>query len=284
MAPRQVAVVTGGARGIGAALVRGFLEREYRVAALDLTWQPSGIWSGDKDDSFTRAMRAHPDVLVMTADITDEAQVEAAYQETLARFGTVHVLMNNAAMLQRHLFPPGGAPVRILDITNGDFRKSYEVNVYGTLNVTRRFIQPMIAQRDGSIISVISNGGITVPGGGTYGALRPGSREQPYQSGKAAMANIMCYLADEVREHGIAVNLLMPGHTRSTGFEEFRAAKIAASGHGGNPALSPDHMVPLAMFLAEQRPPSGNTGRIWDVPTWNQEHGYGPKEAWIVTD
>lgn len=280
----KVVVVTGGARGIGGALVRGFLERGAKVAALDLSWEPSGIWSDDRDDGFKKAMEAHPDVLPLTADITDEAQVDAAYQATLARFGTVHVLVNNAAMLQRHLFPPGGAPVRILDITNDDFRKSYEVNIFGTLNVTRRFIQPMLAQRDGSIIAVISNGGITVPAGGTYGTLRPGSREQPYQSGKAAMANMMCYLADEVREYDVAVNLLMPGHTHSTGFEEFRAAKIATLGHGGNPAARPDHMVPLGMFLAEQRPAGGNTGRIWDVPTWNREHGYGKFEDWVVPD
>jgi 3-oxoacyl-[acyl-carrier protein] reductase len=284
MLENKIVVVTGGARGIGAALVRGFLSRGAKVAALDLSWEPSMIWSDDRDDRFKREMEAHPDVLPLTADITNEGQVEAAYQATLERFGTVHVLVNNAAMLQRHLFPPGGAPVRILDVSNDDFRKSYEVNIFGTLNVTRRFIQPMIAQRDGSIISVISNGGITVPAGGTYGTLRPGSREQPYQSGKAAMANLMCYLADEVREYDIAVNLLMPGHTWSTGFVEFRAAKMAAWGHGGSPAMRPDHMVPVGMFLAAQRPASGNTGRIWDVPTWNKEHGYGPPEDWIVTD
>jgi NAD(P)-dependent dehydrogenase (short-subunit alcohol dehydrogenase family) len=278
----QVVVVTGGARGMGRAFVEGFLDAGARVAALDLSWEPSGA-SNDQDDSYRRAMEARDDVLTLTADITREEQVREAYAATLRKFGTVDVLVNNAGMLQRNLFPPGG-PITILETTNDDFRKMYDVNVFGTLTVTRYFIQPMIERRKGSIFSVVSNGTLLVHNGSTYVLLRPDSREQPYMSSKSALVNVMCYLADEVRAHNIAVNTFVPGHTRSTGFDEWREARIHAKGSGGRVPVGPRHVVPLALFLAQQDAQGGNTGKVWEALVWNQEHGHGGYDAWLAPD
>lgn len=276
----RVVVVTGGARGIGRAFVEGFLQEGAKVAALDLSWQPSGV-SNDRDDSYSRAMRARDDVLVLTADITSEEQVQAAYEATIAQFGTVDALVNSAGMLMRNLFEPSSPPP-ILGLTNDHFRKMYEVNVFGTLTVTRKFIQPMLAQQRGSILSVISNGALMKQSGGGYVLLRPDAIDQPYQSSKAAITNIMCYLASEVRARNVAVNVVVPGHTRSTGFDEWLAVRTKSGGSSSTQPVRPEHVLPLGLFLAQQDAVSGNTGKIWEALVWNQEHGAGGAEQWRV--
>ncbi|MFI5269063.1 MAG: SDR family NAD(P)-dependent oxidoreductase, partial [Chloroflexota bacterium] len=219
----KVIVVTGGARGIGRSLVEGFLREGARVAVVDLSWQPSGF-SNDRDGAWMAALQSRENVLCLTADITDEAQVRAAYESTMQRWGTVDVLCNNAGLRQRMLFPPSGKTT-VLETTNDDFLKSYTVNVFGTLLVTRYFAKPMIEHKRGSIMATVTSGLVMHEEGDAHAYLRPSSREQPYTSAKAAVANIMGYLGDELREHNVAANAFFPGHTRTSGFEEQNEAR-----------------------------------------------------------
>src|SRR5262249_54094372 len=157
-------------------------------------------------------------------DISREDDVKSAYEQTLAKFGTVDVLCNIAGILQRHLFPPGG-PVKIIgETTNDDFRKMYDVTVFGTLTVTRQFVQPMIMQKRGSIINTASSGVCMRAEGGAFTLFRADSREQPYMSAKSALTNMMCYMGEELREDNVAVNVMVPLHTRSTGYDEWHQA------------------------------------------------------------
>ncbi|MBV9121506.1 MAG: SDR family NAD(P)-dependent oxidoreductase, partial [Chloroflexi bacterium] len=189
-----------------------------------------------------------------------------------------------AGMLQRHLFPPGG-PVKIIaDTTNDDYRKMFDVSVFGTLTVTRTFVQPMIAQKSGSIFTVISSGALMKAEGGAYVLWRPNSREQPYQAAKSAIANIMCYMGDELQEDNVAVNAFVPAHTRSTGFDEWREARVVGRGSGGPTPYHPDHVQPLGNFLAQQDGRGGNTAKIWVANSWLVEHGYGPMDKWLCPD
>jgi NAD(P)-dependent dehydrogenase (short-subunit alcohol dehydrogenase family) len=269
----KVVVVTGGARGMGRAFVEGYLKEGARVAALDLSWKPSGA-SNDVDGSWMEEMQRREDVLCLTCDITQEAQVKEAFEATMAKFGTVDALCNNAGMLQRHLFPPGGPVTIIGDTTNDDFRKMYEVTVFGTLLVTRWFVKPMIEKKRGSVFSVISSGALMRSDGGAFVLWRPDSREQPYMSAKAAVANIMCYMGDELREDNVAVNAFVPLHTRSTGFEEWASAREKGRGSRGPVPYHPNHVQPLGCFLADQDARTGNTAKIWVAQAWLTEHGY----------
>ena len=148
--------VTGGARGMGRAMVRGFLAEGAKVVAMDLSWEPTGF-SGDSDDAFLKELQDREDVLISTVDISDAQQVENAYRATMERFGAVDVLVNNAGLRQRNLFPPTGRTTT-LETKDSDWEKMFGVGVFGTLKVTRRFIQPMLEQQRGSVISVISGG------------------------------------------------------------------------------------------------------------------------------
>jgi len=278
----RVVVVTGAARGMGRAMVRGFLAEGTKVVAMDLSWDPTGF-SGDDDDTFLKELQERQaDVLVSTVDISDLQAVEDTYQATIEKFGTVDVLVNNAGLRQRNLFPPTGT-VTTLETKDSDWEKMFGVGVFGTLKVTRKFIQPMLERRSGSIISVISGGAMHTAVGGAYVAQRSGSREMPYQSAKAATLTMMFYLADEVRENNVAVNILIPGNARTTGYDEQNDARRAAGDAGRSPgrfSMTPNHILPITVFLAGQDANTGVTGKCFDVPTWNMEHGLGSPEAW----
>jgi NAD(P)-dependent dehydrogenase (short-subunit alcohol dehydrogenase family) len=266
----RVAVVTGGARGMGAAYVRGFLAQGAKVVAADKSWANA--------DEFAGELRARDDALAVEMDVTDDAQIDRAYQAALDRFGTVDVLVNNAAMRMRDLYPPAGR-VTTLETRDEDFLRLYSVNVFGALKVVRRFSKPMIEQRRGSIISIVSSGILNHSQGGAYVALRPDSREQPYMSSKAALANISFYLAAELQQHNVAVNIVVPGHTRTTGFDEQNRARLAAGARPGPQPVVPEHIVPIVLYLASQDA-STLTGKMFDVVQWNVEHGLGGHDQW----
>ena len=83
-----------------------------------------------------------------------------------------------------------------------------------------------------------------------------------------------------MKERNVAVNLIVPGHTRTTGSDEQAAARQSLGGGSGALSLRPDHVVPLALFLAQQNAGGGPTGRCFDTVAWNIEHGLGGPEAW----
>jgi NAD(P)-dependent dehydrogenase (short-subunit alcohol dehydrogenase family) len=278
----KVVVVTGGARGMGRAYVQGFLDKGARVAALDLSWVPTGL-SADHADEFGRHLLRRDDALALTCDITDSEQIEDAFQATLRKFGTVDVVINNACLLPSSQFPPSG-DITILETRDSDWETAFEVSVFGTLKVTRAFIRPMLEQKRGSIIAVSSGGGNTmeVGDGISWTARRPFSREMPYQSAKAAVTALFCYLADEVKEHNVAVNVINPAGARTTGWEEKVTARQQRSGEPPRRAAKPEHVVPLALFLAEQEAKAGITGRAFDTIAWNEANGFGGMDVWAA--
>lgn len=280
----KVAVITGSARGMGRAYVKEFLNEGAKIVALDLSWEPTGF-SGDKDDAFYKQLQARADdVLTVTCDNGDPEQVEAAHEAAMRKFGTADILINNAGVRQRDLFPPTGR-ITTLETKRSDWERMFNATVFGAIDLTKLFIQPMIQKHAGSIVTTISSGALHHSHGSAYMALRPNSREVPYQPAKAAILCAMFYLADEVKEHNVAVNIVVPGHTRTTGFDEQNALRRVTGAAGGSQrsgptALVPEHMVPLVKFLAQQDASSGVTGRCFDVMTWNMEHGLGGAEAW----
>jgi NAD(P)-dependent dehydrogenase (short-subunit alcohol dehydrogenase family) len=151
--------------------------------------------------------------------------------------------------------------------------------VFGALKVIRRFIKPMIEKRKGSIINVVSSGILNHSHGGGYAALRPNSMEMPYMSSKAALATLSFYLADEVKQFNVAVNIIIPGHTRTTGFDEQNRARLEAGGKPGPLPVVPEHVTPLVLNLASQDA-TGITGRMFDAMQWNIEHGLGGHDKW----
>jgi NAD(P)-dependent dehydrogenase (short-subunit alcohol dehydrogenase family) len=273
----KIVLVTGAARGMGRAYVRAFLERGARVVATDRSWAPSGVSGDDEDFLWEIADRA--DVLAEVMDISIDSHVKRVYAAAMERFGTIDVIVNNAGLRQRDLYPPHGS-VTTLETEVGDWRAMFETHVFGTLRVIKSFSQPMLAQRRGSIVCVASDG---------YSGWRPQSREMPYQAAKAGMVTMALYLAFELKEFGIAVNVLLPGHTRSTGSDEQEAERAVIRARLGQPAvtprrLKPEHVVPLALHLSDQDANSGVTGQVLKAMEWNQAHQTEAElEQWVFS-
>lgn len=257
----RVVVVTGAARGIGEALGRAFLARGASLVALDRRWD---------DDSPWRRELAAANALALPCDITEGADIDAALDAALARFGAVDVLVNNAAMRQRDLYPAAGA-CAVLDTDDAHWERMYAVNVVGTLKATRRFIRPMLKARRGSVIMVGANGSLThAVAPGVAAGSHPGLLNQPYDATKAALASLSFYLAEEVKASNVAVNLVFPGPTRTTGSDELTPGREAL---GLKMTLLPaGHVVPVCLMLADAD--AASTGRAYDVVPWNAAHGY----------
>ncbi len=161
----RVVVITGGARGMGRAYTLAFLDAGAKVVSTDRSWQ--GAEPLD-----------HPNLMTADMDVTREDDMDRVYAATLERFGTVDVLINNAAMRQRDLFPPTGR-VTTLETKDSDWERLFAVNVFGALKVTRRFIRPMIEKKRGSILCTVSSGILHHSHGGAYVAWRPTVRRCP---------------------------------------------------------------------------------------------------------
>jgi NAD(P)-dependent dehydrogenase (short-subunit alcohol dehydrogenase family) len=267
---------------MGRAYARAFLAEGAKVALADRTWAPYADVE-DGVSAFKEELRSHADrALRLEMDVTSDQQIDRAYHEVLARFGTADVLINNAAMRTRDLYSPTQRQSRIttLETADADWERMVGVNVFGVLKVIRRFIQPMLERQRGSIVNIVSSGIVMQAHVGSYVALRPHSREMPYMASKAALANLSFYLADEVRASNVAVNAVFPAHTRTTGSDEQEQAFQNMRGRSGAPRMVPEHVVPLVLFLVGQDAHS-ITGRLFDTLQWNIEHGLGGPEKWM---
>ncbi len=271
MFENKIVAITGAARGIGEVLTRAFLGRGAKVVAMDLAWDAGTPLHEDLIAAGS---------LPVTCDITSDEQVDGAFQLAKDRFGTIDILINNAAMRQRDFYPLTGA-CAVLDTKDEHWERMHRVNVVGTLKVIRRFIEPMKAQRKGSVINVSANGSLTLDlGGGVSAGNHSEYLNQPYDASKAALTSLSFYLAAEVKQHNVAVNVVFPGPTRTTGSDEL------VDGRKGlgfmTQLLDADHVVPVCLHLAAQDG-AGVTGRAFDVVPWNAARQAAPVDT-VVTE
>jgi NAD(P)-dependent dehydrogenase (short-subunit alcohol dehydrogenase family) len=272
----KVVLITGGARGMGREYVRGFMKEGAKVVATDLSWEPTGV--SNDDYRFLDEIEENENVLTDIMDISIDSHVKRVFKAAMDRFGTVDVIINNAGTRMRDLYPPHGS-VTTLETEVGDWQKTFDTHVFGSLRVIKEFTKPMLEKGRGSIISVSSGG---------YDASRANSREMPYQAAKAALVTMTLYLANELASSNIAANVLLPGHTASTGTDEqeaIRSAMRARAAQPGVPVWRPmrvraEHVVPLALHLADQDA-KGVTGQVISATKWNQENGFGGLDEWV---
>jgi len=269
----RVVVVTGGARGLGRSLAEGLRRAGASVVSIDRAW--SGA------EEFRAALASNEKAMALDADVTDDAALDRALVAVLDGFGRVDALVNNAGLVSETLFAPTGH-VKLLDTHDSDWEAMFKVNVFGTIKVIRRFVPPMLEAGRGSIVNVVSSGVMMSSTGGAYFGARPWSVEMPYQATKSALTTASFYLSQELFAEGIAVNSVMPGHTRASWFDatarDFQERENSV--YFMRP-LVPEHMLPIILFLSAQagaRPPV--TGRLFHVPDWNYDHGYGDYRVW----
>jgi NAD(P)-dependent dehydrogenase (short-subunit alcohol dehydrogenase family) len=260
----KVAVVTGGARGMGQEMVRGLLAAGCKVAAIDRSWQSTGL-SHDTAEAFREELDP-ANAVAPTADMTDEPAIDQAFTRAMDTFGTVDILINNAGMRMREVDPSTYSP--ILETSMELWQRMLDVNVLGPVRMIRRVAPLMIEKRSGSIINISSNSGAVGRAG-----------DNPYGASKAALTNLSESLSKELAEYGVAVNVIFPAGTQSTGYDEQSRLRRERLGTPPGRVLRPEAIVPLVLWLVAQSPET--TGRVFSVTEWLQEHGHGPLERWM---
>lgn len=179
----KVAVVTGGARGIGRAIGEWFLAQGHKVVLLDRD-------SATLDRTVTDIARPD-DVLAVHADVSDPAQVDQAVAQVLAAYGRVDALVNNAGVA---VFKP------TLETSFQEWREVMATNLDGAFLCTQAFGAVMAKQGGGAVVNVASISG-----------LRASTLRVAYGTSKAALIHLTKQYAVELGNAGVRVNVICPG-------------------------------------------------------------------------
>ena len=199
----SVAVITGGARGIGLAIGQWFLARGHRIALIDIDQQTL--------ERTVAAFDNPRDVLGVHADVSDPGQVHDAFATIEARFGRIDALVNSA-------YVPGQfGPVESADLD--DWRGILEVNLFGTLQLTRAVIPVMKKQGGGAIVMISS-----------MVTRKPMPHQGGYMMSKAALTGATAQLALELGRYGIRVNTAYMGWMWGPPVEGYLRAAAAQQG------------------------------------------------------
>ena len=213
----EVAIVTGGARGLGLAYVRGLREAGYRVVVADL----------DESDAGDLSLRV---------DVSDRAACEDMAAATLERFGRIDVLINNAAYFtQIHKKP-------FEELTDEEWDRCFAVNVRGTFLAARAVVPAMKERRYGKIVNTAS---MTVPSG------IPGFLH--YVASKSAIVGLTRALARELGDWGICVNTISPDdvpHDADYAGRQPEMAELIANQRAFKRDQVPEDLVGTILFLA----------------------------------
>ena len=230
---QRVAIVTGGARGIGAAASRRLAADGMAVAVLDLK---ESDCAGTVDAITSAGGRA----LAVGADVSQADLVEAAVKKVVAELGPPAVLVNNAGVLRDNL---------LFKMTEDDWDTVLGVHLRGAFLMSRAAQKHMVDQRFGRIISLSSSSAL-------------GNRGQAnYSAAKAGMQGLTKTLAIELGQFGITANAIAPGFiatdmTAATAarvgmdFDDFQ--KVAASQIPVRRVGQPEDVAHTVSFLASE--------------------------------
>jgi len=178
-----VAVVTGGARGIGLAIGQWFLAHGHRVALLDIDQATLAATE--------QRLNRPDDLLCLHTDVSQPEQVQAAAAQVMARFGRVDALVNNAGVA---VFKPA------LETSFEEWRYVLSTNLDGAFLCTQAFGAIMTRQRSGAVVNIASISG-----------LRASTLRVAYGTSKAALIHLTKQYAAEFGNYGVRVNVICPG-------------------------------------------------------------------------
>ncbi|WP_194834856.1 3-oxoacyl-ACP reductase FabG [Nocardia sp. XZ_19_369] len=207
---QRIAIVTGAARGIGAAVARRLAADGMAVAVLDLDETACGAVVAEIEKADGRA-------LAVGADVSDEAAVEQAVERVAAELGAPNVLVNNAGVLRDNL---------LFKMSVDDWDTVMNVHLRGSFLMSRAVQRHMIEQKWGRIVSLSSTSAL-------------GNRGQAnYAAAKAGLQGFTKTLAFELGKFGVTANAVAPGFietdmTAATAarmgvpFEDFKKAVVA---------------------------------------------------------
>jgi NAD(P)-dependent dehydrogenase (short-subunit alcohol dehydrogenase family) len=242
----KVAFITGGGGGIGRATAERFAEEGAKVVIAEID---VGRGEAAAQSARSRASNSGGDAHFIHCDIRERAKVEAAFAETVKRFGGLHILHNNAG---------GSSPEdgRVTDVSEDEFWRVIKLDLYGTFLCSKLGIPHMIKSGGGSIINMSSIVALrALPGRDCYTAAK---------GAVAAMTRSMAveYAADKIRVNAIAPGVVLTERVKkllegSQDIEKLAATHLLGLG-------LPIHMADMAVYLASDEA-AITTGQIISV-------------------
>jgi NAD(P)-dependent dehydrogenase (short-subunit alcohol dehydrogenase family) len=230
------ALITGAARGIGAAFAKGYVAEGATVAIGDIALERAE----------ETAAAIGPNAYAVRLDVTDQASIDAAVASVVDRAGSLDILVNNAALFDAH---------NLVDITRQSYDKLFSVNVAGTLFTMQAAARQMVKQgKGGKIINMASQAG-----------RRGESLVAVYCATKAAVISLTQSAGLNLIRHGINVNAIAPGVVDGEHWDHVDAmfaklegkkpgqkkAEVAAGVPAGRFA-TPEDLTGMAVFLASR--------------------------------
>lgn len=240
----KVALVTGGARGIGRAVVERVVAEGGHVAVLDIN--PAGAATAE------RLVARGGQALFIQADVRREEDVSAAVRATLDRFGDIDVLVNNAGV---------NAYFDATTMTETDWEGVFAVDLKAAWLATKHVLPHLLARRSGAIVNISSiHARLTTPG------------MFPYAAAKAGLEGLTRSLALDYGPHNIRVNAVAPGFTRTFLVQEWlehqpdpiAAERTVVAQHALGRMAEPAEVASVVVFLASDLA-SAVTGAVVNV-------------------
>ncbi|MEQ2525664.1 3-oxoacyl-ACP reductase FabG [Bacillaceae bacterium CLA-AA-H227] len=180
----KVAIITGGAGGIGFAAAETFAREGARVAIADFDEQVGGGKANELQEKGY-------DVAFFQVDVSERVSVDEMVQRVLDRFGTIDILVNNAGITRDAM---------LSKMTAADFQKVIDVNLSGVFHCTQAVLPTLVAKGSGAIINTSSVSGV-------YGNIG----QTNYAASKAGVVGMIKTWAKELGRKGITVNAVAPG-------------------------------------------------------------------------
>ncbi len=219
----KVAIVTGGAGGIGQATAELLVSLGARVVVADI----------DPERGRQVVSDLGPGALFQTVDVSDADQVQALVDVAVEHFGGLHIMFNNAGI--------GSAVKGFLSDDLEDFNRILNVNLYGVIIGTQRAARYMKANGGGSIVNNAS-----------IAALNAGAGMIAYRSSKAAIAHATKCMAIDLAPYGIRVNCLAPAHIR-TGITNYDMGPVLKYMQPLQREALPSDVANAVAFLSSER-------------------------------
>ncbi|XP_065864945.1 short chain aldehyde dehydrogenase 1 [Euphorbia lathyris] len=180
----KVAVITGGASGIGACTVKLFVKHGAKVVIADV--------QDELGHSLCKEIGSEDVVTYVHCDVSSDSDVKNVVDSAVSKYGKLDIMFSNAGV-------SGGLDPRILATENDEFKKVFEVNVFGGFLAAKHAARVMIPEKKGCILFTSSNSAaIAIPG------------PHSYVVSKHALNGLMKNLSAELGQHGIRVNCVSP--------------------------------------------------------------------------
>ena len=199
----KVAVVTGGARGIGRSIVEGFAGERANVVISDILLDAAQELAETLTKDEVKA-------LAVKTDVTKKSDADNLVAATLKEFGKIDILVNAAGVVR---------DIKFVDIEEEEWDRIMDINAKGVYLVTRAVVPHMIATRQGKIVNIASRSGKDAQAGLSH-----------YGASKFAVIGITQALAKELAEYDINVNAVCPGILRTNMWEKILDARSERTG------------------------------------------------------